>query len=221
MSNFKKYDEFLNEALKFNKAAIKNKWQEKLDFVIANGEERGWSEEDWHKKLVKKIEDAIKKGGMKWDEHVPTGDTVDRYAIFNGVNATAAAKELAKIVDKYSDNQVATTQTGAMAGWGNTKATVSGMITGMVNEVTYGSFGSAETILLGIKVGSGVSRDIKNKIFQEAYEVLVILDEFNGTNGGVKIYTVDGTNWGCIGLASNQFGFNDAMANKLKSIING
>ena len=65
MSNFKKYDEFLNEALKFNKAAIKNKWQEKLDYTIANGEERGFSDEDWHKNLVKSIENAIKKRGFK------------------------------------------------------------------------------------------------------------------------------------------------------------
>jgi len=221
MSNFKKYDEFLNEALKFNKGAFKNKWQEKLDYVIANGEEKGFSDEDWHKNLVKKIEDVIKKGSLSWEDHIPAGPKVDRYAIFNGANATSVARELAKIIDKYSDNQVATTQTGAMAGYGNTKATVSGMITGMVNKATYGSFGTANTVLLGIKVGSGVKRDVKNKIFQEAYEVLIMLDEFNGTDGGVKIHTVDGTNWGCIGLASSQFGFNDAMANKLKSIING
>lgn len=221
MSNFKKYDEFLNEGLKFNKSAIKNKWQEKLDFVIANGEEKGWTDEDWHKKLVKKIEDAIKKGGMRWDEHVPTGDVVDRHAIFMGMNAVDVAKQLAKIVDKYKDNEVETTQTGAMAGWGNTKAIVSGMITGMANEITYGSFGSAETILLGIKVGSGVSSGVRDKIFQEAYDVLFLLDEFNGTNGGVKIYTVSGSSWGCIGLASSKLQFNDAMANKLKSIING
>lgn len=221
MSNFKKYDEFLNEGLKFNKAAIKDKWQEKLDFVIANGEEKGWTNEDWHKKLVKKIENAIKNGGMKLEDHVPTGNVVNQYAIFSGTNAYDVAKQLAKIVNKYSDNQVATTQTVAMAGYGNTKATVSGMITGMVNEVSYGSFGMAETVLLGIKVGAGVKRDVQNKIFQEAYEVLFLLDEFNGSNGGVKIYTTSGTNWGCIGLASSQFGFNDAMANKLKSIING
>lgn len=221
MSNFKKYDEFLNEALKFNKAAIKNKWQEKLDYTIANGEERGFSDEDWHKNLVKSIENAIKKRGLKWDDHIPAGKQVDRYAIFSGMNAYDVAKQLGKIVDKYSDNQVATTKTGAMAGYGNTSATVSGMVTGMVNEVTYGSFGTANTVLLGIKVGSGVNRDIRNKIFQEAYEVLFLLDEFNGTDGGVKIHTVDGSNWGCIGLASSQFGFNDAMANKLKSIING
>jgi hypothetical protein len=220
MNNYKKYDEFLNESLKFNKAGIKDKWKQKLDELIASGEEYGTSDEDWHKNLVKTVEDAIKRGGMKWDEHVPTGAKVDKYAIFNGMNAYDVAKQLGKIIDKYSDNQVATTQTGAMAGYGNTKATVSGMITGMVNEISYGSFGSHNTVLLGIKVGSGVKGDIKNKIFQEAYDVLFLLDEFNSTDGGIKIYTVDGTNWGCIGLASSQFGFNDAMANKLKSKIN-
>lgn len=220
MANFKKYEEFLNESLKFNKASIKSKWQEKLDFVIANGEEKGWTNEDWHKELVKKIEGAIKSGGMRWDEHVPTGDVVDKHAIFMGMNAYEVAKQLAKIIDKYKNNEVETTQTGAHAGWGNTKAAISGMITGMVNETVYGDYGSSQNILLGVKVGSGVNSSIRNKIFQEAYDALFLLDEFNSTNGGVKIYTVDGSNWKCIGLASSKLKFNDAFANKMKSIMN-
>jgi len=217
MSNFKKYDEFLNEALKFNKAAIKDKFQEKIE-TLKKSKERS-PEDTWQDKSIAKIEAAIKSGKFDWKNHpyISGAEVEGQFDIFQGSNATACAKELVKIVNKYKKDEVKSTSVGAAPNSTRFRAAVGGMVELMVNEAVYDGF-SGKTLLLGIKVGGGVDRSTRDKIFQEAYEALMPLEQFNSSNGGISIYTSDGTNWGAIGLASSKFGFNSGIEKRLKDL---
>lgn len=222
MKHFKKYEDystFLNEAkVNFSKAGFKAKWQEKLDSLNKYVEEN--PEADWLDDSISKIKDIIKSGKLSWKDHLYIGsvDVDGNYDIFKGSNATLGAKELVKIVNKYKKDEVKQTSVGAAPNSTRFKAAVGGMVDLMINEPVYDGF-KGKTLLIGIKVGGGVDRSTKDKIFQEAYETLMPLDQFNSKNGGISIFITEGTNWSCIGLSSTQFGFNSNVENKLKSLI--
>jgi len=217
MSHFKKFNEFLNEAkINFSKAGFKAKWKEKLDSLNKYVEEN--PEADWLADDIVKVEKIIKDGKLSWKDHFGvSGPMVDDYEIFNNPNAIACAKEMLKIVEKYKKDEVKTTSVSAAPDTSRFKATVSGMVELAVNQQVYDGF-RGKTILIGIKVGGGVDRSTKDKIFQEAYDKLMPLEQFNSQNGGISLQIQEGTNWSCIGLASSKFGFGTGMENKLKSL---
>jgi len=221
MKYFKKYNEygyFLNEAkVTFSKAGIKAKFQEKIE-TLKKSKERS-PEDTWQDKSIAKIEAAIKSGKFDWKNHpYISGAEVDgQFDIFQGSNAIVCAKELVKIVDKYKKDEVKATSIGAAPNSTRFRAAVGGMIELMVNETVYDGF-RGKTLLLGIKVGGGVDRSTRDKIFQEAYEKLMPLEQFNSSDGGISIHISDGTNWGAIGLASSKFGFNSGMEKRLKDL---
>ena len=221
MKHFKKYEEyndFLNEArVNFSKAGIKAKFEEKIESLKKSKEK--YPGDEWRDKSIAKLEAAIKSGKFDWKDHpYISGPEVDgQFDIFQGSNAMACAKELVKIVNKYKGDEVKATSVGAAPDSTRFRAAVGGMVELMVNEAVYDGF-KGKTLLLGIKVGGGVNKSTRDKIFQEAYEKLMPLEQFNSSGGGISIHTSDGTNWGAIGLASTKFGFNSGMEKRLKDL---
>lgn len=221
MKHFKKYEEyndFLNEAaVKFSKSAIKAKFEEKIEALKKSKEE--YPGDTWQDDNITKLEAAIKSGKFDWKDHpYISGAEVDgQFDIFQGSNAMTCAKELVKIVNKYKKDEVKATSVGAAPNSTKFRAAVGGMVELMVNEAVYTGL-SGKTLLLGIKVGGGINKSTRDKIFQEAYEALMPLEQFNSSVGGISIHTSDGTNWGAIGLASSKFGFNSGMEKRLKDL---
>ena len=80
--------------------------------------------------------------------------------------------------------------------------------------------GGRRSYLIAVTCGGGISSAAKDKLFQEIYELLFILDEFNSSDGGVFVNHESGTNYSTIGLSSN-YGFNKSFADKLIRIMNG
>lgn len=221
MEHFKKYNEygdFLNEAkVTFSKAGIKAKFQEKIE-ALKKSKERS-PEDTWQDKSIAKIEAAIKSGKFDWKNHpYISGPKVEgQFDIFTNSNATMCAKELVKIIKKYKKYEVKPTSVGAAPNSTRFRAAVGGMIELMVNEPVYDGIGG-KNLLLGIKVGGGISSSVRDKIFQEAYEKLMPLEQHGGEGGGISIHTSDGTNWGAIGLANSKLGFNSFIEKTLKDL---
>ena len=57
-------------------------------------------------------------------------------------------------------------------------------------------------------------------MFQEIYELMFVLDQYNSSDGGVQFNVTTGTNYDTIGLQNSSYSFNNIMADKLKNIMN-
>jgi len=57
-------------------------------------------------------------------------------------------------------------------------------------------------------------------MFQEIYELMFVLDQYNSSDGGVMFNLDTGTNYDTIGLKNSSFSFNRGMADQLKNIMN-
>ena len=57
-------------------------------------------------------------------------------------------------------------------------------------------------------------------MFQEIYELMFVLDQYNSSDGGVQFNVDSGTNYDTIGLKNSSYSFNNATASKLKDIMN-
>ena len=102
-----------------------------------------------------------------------------------------------------------------MAGYGNTRATIGGEIRAHVNFSNGNNY-----YAMAVTVGGGVDKSIKDKIFQEVYELMFVLDQYNGRDGGVSINHNPGTNYDTLGIGHKNFDFNGSMANELDQILN-
>lgn len=206
--------DYLTESVKFGKKAIKAKLQDKLELAKKAIEKWG----DMYEPSLKKVEAALKSGKIDVNNifHVQGGEPQSSYDIFKGNNAMQLASEIAKVLKKYKKDEVEQSSIPAMAGWsGNMRSTVGGKIEGHANF----SNGSSN-YLIAVTVGGGVDRSVREKIFQEVYELLFIFDEYNGSDGGVSISMDSGTNYHTLGLKNSSYSFNNAVASKIKSTIN-
>jgi hypothetical protein len=210
------YDEFLNEAISFGKKGIIAKAKQKS--AIAQKAVDKWGES--YKRTLEDTKKLAKTGKLpKYTEHnnVQGGESQGSYEIFQGRAPEQLASEIAKVIDKYKKHEVAKSSTGAAAGWSGTmRSTVGGDIQGRANF----NPGGRRTYLIAVTCGSGVDRSIKDKMFQELYELLYIFDEFNGSDGGVHVDYSSGTNYDTIGLACSNYSFNSKVADSIKQIIN-
>jgi len=213
MKHIKLYEEFLNEGVTFGKKGIKAKLQDKLELAKKAIEKWG----DSYQSQLDAVEKALKTGKIDVNNimRVQGGEPQDSYEIFNGSSAAQLASEIHKVLKKYKKYEVEGSSIPAMAGWSGTmRSTVGGGIDGRVNF----SNGN-NTYLIAVTVGGGVDRSIREKIFQEAYELMFVFDEYNGSDGGVSINMDSGTNYHTLGLKRGGESFVRSFAGRLQQTI--
>lgn len=216
MRNVKLFESFMNESAAFGKKGIRAKLEDKLS--IAKMAISKWG--DSYQSQYKEIESMLKSGKLSnYKEHINVagGDKKDIYQIFQGRNAIKLAEEISKVIKKYKKYETEQSSVPAAGGWSGTmRSTVGGKIEGRSNFTP----GGRRSYLIAVTCGGGISSAAKDKLFQEIYELLFILDEFNSSDGGVFVNHESGTNYSTIGLSSN-YGFNKSFADKLIRIMNG
>jgi len=213
MKHVKLFEAFLNEGITFGKKGIKAKLQDKLELAKKAIEKWG----DSYQPQLDKVEKALKTGKIDVNNimRIQGGEPQDSYEIFNGSSAAQLASEIHKVLKKYKKYEVEGSSTPAMAGWSGTmRSTVGGGIEGHVNF----SNGN-NTYLIAVTVGGGVDRSIREKIFQEVYELMFVFDEYNGSDGGVSIHMDNGTNYHTLGLKRSGEAFVRSFAGRLQQTI--
>lgn len=212
------YSDSLNEAVNFGKKGIKAKMEDKVR--VAKMAVQKWPTSGYETQLAN-AEAILKSGKLpSWESPLKPGgdDKQDNYDIFMGNNAMALAKEIAKVIKKYKKYEVEQSSTGAAAGWSGTmRATVGGDIQGRANF----NPGGSRSYLIAVTVGSGIDYSVRNKMFQELYELFFVLDQFNSMDGGVGFNTESGSNYSTIGLTNSNYSFNNSVADSLRKIMNG
>ena len=215
MKHTKLFEQFLNEAVSFDKKGIKAKLEDKVRIAKIAVDKWGGSYEN----VLAKAEASAKSGKLpKYTEHlnVQGDDTQDNYDIFQGRNAVQLAEKISKVIKKYKKYEVEQSSTGAAAGWSGTmRSTVSGDIKGHANFNN-----GSNSYLIAVTCGGGIDRSVKDKMFQEIYELMFVLDQYNSSDGGVMFSLDTGTNYDTIGLKNSSYSFNNIMADKLKNTMN-
>jgi len=201
MKNVKLFEEFVNESISFDKKGIKAKLEDKVRIAKIAVEKWGGN----YEKVLAKAEAALKSGKLpsyKDDLAVQGDDKQDSYDIFQGGNAVQLAKKISKVIKKYKKYEVEQSSTGAAAGWsGTARATVGGAIEGRSNF----NPGGKRDFLIAVTCGGGIDRSVKDKMFQEIYELMFVLDQYNSSDGGVMFDYSSGTNYDTIGLTNTAY----------------
>ena len=215
MKHIKLFEQFLNEAVSFDKKGIKTKLEDKVRIAKIAVEKWGGSYEN----VLARAEAAAKSGKLpNYKEHLNVqGDSEpDSFDIFQGRNAVQLAEKISKVIKKYKKYEVEQSSVGAAAGWsGTARSTVSGDI-----KVRANFSNGSNSYLIAVTCGGGIDRSIKDKMFQEIYELMFVLDQYNTEDGGVHFGTDSGTNYDTIGLQNSSYSFNSGMASNLENIMN-
>jgi|TARA_R110002124_G_scaffold89442_1_gene228598 hypothetical protein len=209
------FEQFVNEAVSFGKKGIKAKAQEKV--AIAQMAYDKWG--DNYLKVLDAMKKLAKDGKLpSYKEHISVqgGEQQDDYAIFQGRSATQLAFAIEKVIKKYKKNEVEKSSTGAAGGWSGTmQSTVGGQIEGRAN------FNNGSTsYLIAVTAGKGINGSVRDKMFQEVYELMFLYDEFNGSDGGVSFSFDSGSNYDTIGLKNSSYSFSNSTADSIKGILN-
>ena len=215
MKHIQLFEQFVNEAVSFDKKGIKAKLEDKVRIAKIAVEKWGGSYEN----VLAKAEASAKSGKLpKYTEHlnVQGDEKQDNYDIFQGRNAVQLAEKISKVIKKYKKYEVEQSSTRAAAGWSGTmRSTVSGDIKGHANFNN-----GSNSYLIAVTCGGGIDRSIKDKMFQEIYELMFVLDQYNSSDGGVMFSLDTGTNYDTIGLKNSSYSFNKGIADALKNIMN-
>ena len=215
MKNVKLFEEFVNESISFDKKGIKAKLEDKVRIAKIAVEKWGGS----YEKVLATAEASLKSGKLpsyKEPLMVQGDDKQDNYDIFQGRNAVQLAEKISKVIKKYKKYEVEQSSTGAAAGWsGTARSTVGGAIEGRSN---FNPGGRYESFLIAVTCGSGIDRKIKEKMFQEIYELMFVFDQYNSSDGGVMYAHSTGTNYDTIGLTNSSYQFGNAPS--LRDIMN-
>ncbi|MDA9263061.1 hypothetical protein N9P49_01270 [bacterium] len=214
MKKVELYSTFINEAVSFGKKGIKAKLEDKVRIAKIAVEKWG----TMYDKTLKETEAAAKSGKLPSYKNplmVQGDEEQDNYDIFQGGNANQLAEKIAKVIKKYKKYEVAQSSTGAAGGWSGTmRSTVGGEIQGRANF----NPGGRRDYLIAVTCGSGIDSKIKDKMFQELYELFFVLDQYNSSDGGVMFDHSTGTNYDTIGLTNSSYSFGNG--NKLMQIMN-
>ena len=214
MKKVKLFESFVNESVSFDKKGIKAKLEDKVR--IAEIAVDKWGKN--YEKVLKSVEAAAKSGKLPSYKNplmVQGDEAQDEYDIFLGRNAVQLAERISKVIKKYKKYEVEKSSTGAMAGYGTARSTVGGEIEGRSNF----NNGGGRSYLIAVTCGSGIDSKIKDKMFQEIYELMFVLDQYNSSDGGVMFNHDTGTNYDTIGLVSGN-GYGLGNADQLKRIMN-
>jgi hypothetical protein len=201
MKKVQLFEQFINESISFDKKGIKAKLEDKVRIAKIAVEKWGGS----YEKVLAKAEASLKSGKLpsyKEPLMVQGDETQDSYDIFQGGNAAQLAKKISKVIKKYKKYEVEQSSTGAAAGWSGTmRSTVGGEIQGRSNF----NPGGRRDYLIAVTCGSGIDSKIKDKMFQELYELFFVLDQYNSSDGGVMFDYSSGTNYSTIGLTNSSY----------------
>ena len=209
------FEQFVNEAVSFGKKGIKAKAQEKVAIAQLAYDKWGVS----YLKTLDAMKKLAKDGKLpSYKEHISVqgGKPNTDYAIFQGRNANQLAFAIEKVIKKYKKSEVEQSSTGAAGGWSGTmQSTVGGQIEGRANF----SNGS-NSYLIAVTAGKGINGSVRDKMFQEIYELMFLYDEFNGSDGGVSFSFDSGSNYDTIGLKNSSYSFSNSTADSIKGILN-
>jgi len=215
MKKVRLFEQFINEAVQFGKKGIKAKAQEKV--AIAQMAYDKWG--DSYLKTLDAMKKLAKDGKLpSYKEHINVqgGDEQDEYQIFIGRNAALLAFQIEKVIKKYKKYEVEKSSTPAAGGWSGTmRSTVGGEIQGRSNF----SNGS-NRYLIAVTCGKGIDGTVRDKMFQEIYELMFVYDEFNGSDGGVSFHYDSGSNYDTIGLRNSSYQLTDKTAKSIVGIMN-
>ena len=214
MKHIKLFEAFLNEAVSFDKKGIKTKLEDKVRIAKIAVEKWG----NMYKSTLAEVEAAAKSGKLpsyRKPLMVQGDEKQDSYDIFQGRNANQLAEKISKVIKKYKKYEVDQSSTGAAGGWSGTmRSTVGGEIKGRANF----NPGGRRDFLIAVTCGSGIDSKIKDKMFQEIYELLFVLDQYNSSDGGVMFDYSSGTNYDTIGLTNDSYSFSNGS--QLMQIMN-
>lgn len=195
------FNSFINESISFDRKGIKAKLEDKVRIAKIAVEKWGGS----YEKVLANAEASLKSGKLpnyREPLMVQGDEAKDNYDIFMGGNAVQLAKKIAKVIKKYKKHEVAQSSTGAAGGWSGTmRSAVGGEIQGRSNF----NPGGRRDFLIAVTCGSGIDSKIKDKMFQELYELFFVLDQYNSSDGGVMFEYSSGTNYSTIGLANSSY----------------
>jgi hypothetical protein len=218
MKNVQLFEEFntINEAVSFGKKGIQSKLEDKLRIAKIAIEKWGKMYKP-HKKDVKKAIESGKLPSYKKPLMVQGDSEQDSYDIFIGRNAALLAFEIAKVVKKYKKYEVDQSSVGAAGGWSGTmKSTVGGEIQGRANF----NPGGRRSYVVAVTCGSGIDSSVRDKMFQELYELMFVLDQYNSSDGGVMFNEESGSNYHTIGLTCSGYQLSPKTADSVRGIIN-
>jgi len=206
MNIHESFEDFINEQVSFDKKGIKAKLEDKVRIAKIAVEKWGGN----YEKVLAKAEAALKSGKLpSYKDHldVQGDDNEDNYDIFQGRNAVQLAEKISKVIKKYKKYEVEQSSTGAAAGWsGTARATVGGTIEGRSNF----NPGGKRDFLIAVTCGGGIDRSVKDKMFQELYELFFVLDQYNSSDGGVMFDYSSGTNYDTIGLTNTSYSMSNS-----------
>tara|TARA_B110000967_G_scaffold114126_1_gene116759 strand:+ start:582 stop:1232 length:651 start_codon:yes stop_codon:yes gene_type:complete len=201
MKHIHLFEAFINEAVSFDKKGIKAKLEDKVRIAKIAVEKWGKS----YEKVLSKVEASLKSGKLpsyKEPLMVQGDDKQEDYDIFIGRNSVKLAENISKVIKKYKKYEVDQSSTGAAGGWSGTmSSTVGGEIQGRANF----NPGGRRDFLVAVTCGSGIDSKIKDKMFQEIYELMFVLDQYNSSDGGVMFEHSTGTNYDTIGLVNSSY----------------
>lgn len=218
MKKVRLFEQFaaINEAVTFGKKGIKDKLKDKIRIAEIAVEKWGSS----YEKTLAQVKAASKSGKLpsyKEPLMVQGDNSRDEYEIFIGRNAALLAFEIEKVVKKYKKNEVATSSAPAAGGYSGTmKSTIGGEIQGRANF----NPGGGRNFVMAVTCGSGIDSSVRDKMFQELYELMFIFDEYNSSDGGVMFSHSSGSNYHTIGLTCSEFQLSPKTANSVEGIIN-
>lgn len=222
INNFKG---FLKESVTFNKKGLKEKLQKKIENIkywinkVTDEKQKKHIEE----KYLSKAEESLETGVLPGSYHEPwliqygevySGEN-SNYDIFKGTNSIDLVNKVASIITKYKKYEVDSTSISAMAGYGNTRATIGGFIDIFFNEKHQKGY-FTENFIIGVKVGGGIKQQAS--IFTELYPIFFMLEQYNTKNGGVKLTYISGTNYSILGLTCSEYSYSKSTVEKLKNI---
>ena len=201
MKKVELFEQFLNESVQFGKKGIKAKLEDKVRIAKIAVDEWGGSYEN----ILAKAEAAAKSGKLpSYKEHLNVqGDSKQgSYDIFQGRNSVQLAEKISKVIKKYKKYEIEQSSVPAAGGWSGTmRSTVGGEIEGRANF----NPGGRRNYLIAVTCGSGIDSKIKDKMFQEIYELMFVLDQYNSSDGGIMFDVSTGTNYDTIGLTCSGY----------------
>lgn len=203
MRHTKLFEEFINEASLFGKKEIIERAQEILA-MAEDSRDLGF------------IEKIVKSGRLpdyKQHVNVNIGEKPDQYKILQGNNALLLAKEIAKVVKKYKKYEVVeeimqgrlVSRDGKVLKEFHPDGKITAVANRHANNLPSFEPGTASHII-AVKCGGKINTSIKEKLFNEIYELLFVFNESNNIDGGVNIdFTFEeskfGDNFNIIGLS--------------------
>jgi hypothetical protein len=218
MKKVRLFEQFatINEALAFGKKGIKAKAKEKVELAQIAYDKWG----DSYLKTLDAMKSLAKTGKLpSYKEHlnVQGGKEQDSYDIFIGRNAALLAFQIEKVVKKYKEYEVDKSSAPAAGGYSGTmRSTIGGEIEGRANF----NPGGRRNYVIAVTCGSGINGTIKDKMFQELYELMFIFDEYNSSDGGIMFNVESGSNYSTIGLTCSGYQLSPKTANSVIGIIN-